>query len=162
MSIADDVQEKFIKFSKQAKNTFDTAKIELKIKSYERDCKKFYERIGKLVYDSHRRNSVVYDEEINDICSEIDRIKQEIKDLKNQIDDIKSGRDVYGEEEEKYSDDSEDCSFKKSANDLKAARTEDGIKFLKFCSECGTGNEPDAKFCAKCAHKFENANKTAK
>lgn len=162
MGIADDVQERFLKFSRQAKNTFDTAKLELKIKSYEKDCRKLYMKIGKLVYDSHKYSNVVRDEEIDGICCEIDRIKHNIKDLENQIDDIKNRDEKYNTDTKKCSNGFENVSFTKEKNDFKGSHDENGIKFLRFCSECGTGNEPDAEFCAKCEHKFENDNKMAK
>ncbi len=150
MSISDDFQDKFKEFSKYAKNTFDHAKMEIKIKAYDRECKKRYTKIGTLVYDSKKKGGAVNGEEIERICKEIDVYKHKIKILQKQIDDIKAANS------ENFADEncSDDEDIIKANNNDKM--TEEGeIKFLKFCPKCNIGNEPDSNMCVKCGYKFE-------
>ena len=153
MGIADSFQNKFKQISKQAKDTFDYAKMELKIKSYGRECKKRYTRIGMLVYECKKKGSAVNGEEIEAICKEIDKFKHKIKVIQKQIEERKS-EDAFEQNNFRGEDFKYDVLEKKD-NDLKISRTENGIKFLKFCPKCNIGNEPDAKVCAKCGYKFE-------
>lgn len=148
MSISGNFQDKLKGFSKYAKDTFDYAKMEIKIKSYNRECKKRYTRIGILVYDSKKKGSAVNGEEIERICKEIDIYKHRIKVLEKQIDDIKSAAadDINSEDIVDSPD--------KDNND-KMSYDGNIIKFFKFCPKCNVGNEPDTKVCVKCGYEFE-------
>ena len=154
MNIADEVQNRLKKFSKHAKDTFDYAKMEIKIKAYGRECKKRYTRIGMLMYESRKRGSVVNGDEIENICKEIDKFKHKIKVIQRQIDDLKADDDIIDEYEKNCDSDNYNALEKKD-NDLKISRTENGIKFLKFCPKCDVGNEPNSSTCSKCGYKFE-------
>ncbi len=158
MNITDNIQDTLKKLSKQAKDKFDHAKMELKIKSYSRECKKRYSRMGMLVYECRKKGSAVNGEEIEQICKEIDKYKHKIKVIQKQIEELKSvNDDVVEYESSSNSADSESeyNSLKKKDSDLKMSRTENGIKLLKFCPECNVGNEPDASACINCGHKFK-------
>lgn len=153
MGIADNFQDKLRKISKQAKDTFDYAKMEIKIKSYGRECKKRYTRMGMLVYECKKKGSAVNGEEIEHICREIDKFKHKIKIIQRQIDELK---------EKDFSIlDSDDCSEKEKnkvflkKKDSNSKDMEKEPKLLKFCLKCDVGNEPDAEVCVKCGHKFE-------
>ncbi len=149
MNIGINIQEKMKKISKQAKETFDYAKMELKIKTYGRECKKRYSKIGSLVYECRKKGSAVNGEEIENLCREIDKYKHRIKVIQRQIDELKAD-DIQDNPEVV-----EDYTLEKKDNDLTMSRTENGIQFLKFCPDCNVGNEPDADVCAKCGHKFK-------
>ena len=90
MNIGINIQEKMKKISKQAKETFDYAKMELKIKTYGRECKKRYSKIGSLVYECRKKGSAVNGEEIENLCREIDKYKHRIKVIQRQIDELKA------------------------------------------------------------------------
>ncbi len=145
-NISDKVQDKLRKLSKQAKDTFDYAKMEIKIKAYGRECKKRYTRMGMLVYDSRKKGSSVNGEEIEHICKEIDKYKYRIKVIQKQIEEIK----LSEEKEESDKNYTEDLVV-----DNPLPKKENGIKLLKFCPKCDTGNELDTEVCVKCGHKFE-------
>ena len=153
MGIADNFQDKLKKISKQAKDTFDYAKMEIKIKSYGRECKKRYTRMGMLVYECRKKGSAVNGEEIEHICREIDKFKHKIKIIQRQMEEIK--------EKDCSVLDSDDCSKKEKnkvflkKKDSNSKDMEKEAKLLKFCPKCDVGNEPDAEVCVKCGHKFE-------
>ncbi len=146
LDISDKFQDKLKKFSKQAKDTFDYAKMEIKIKAYGRECKKRYTKIGMLVYDSRKKSSSVNGEEIEQICREIDKYKYRIKVIQKQIEDFKS-KEKKEKNTENYTED------EVVYNSLPEKETV--VKLLRFCPECGIGNEQSVKACVKCGHKFE-------
>jgi len=149
VSVANDFQYKLKKFSKQAKDTFDCAKLEIKIKNYGRECKKRYTRIGALVYESKKKENVVNGDEIEIICKEIDKFKHKIKITQKQIDEIKSVSNVLNYRNDKNND---DVVKDKDNNDN---TNKENVKLLKFCPKCNVGNEPSSKLCAKCGYEFE-------
>lgn len=137
----------------QAKKGFDTAKLEIKIKSYKKESNDIYCKMGKLIYNSKSKNKPISTEELDSLCKEIDAIRNRIKGLEKQITDIKYEEGNEEKNEEQYYD-AKYTKLNKSENDLKMIRTDEGIKFLKFCPECQRGNEPDTTVCTQCGHKF--------
>lgn len=142
MDISDKVQDKLKKFSNQAKDVLDCAKLEIKIKMYGRECKKRYTKIGMLVYDSRKKKSSVNGEEIENLCCEIDKYKHSIKVIQRQIDDFKLKGNFDGGFEE---NDPIGCP----------AQKDECVKQYKFCPACSVGNEPDSDICVKCGYKFK-------
>jgi len=146
LNISDKFQDGLKKISIHAKNTFDYAKMEIKIKAYGRECKKRYTRMGMLVYDSCKKGSSVNGEEIEQICREIDKYKYRIKVIQRQIEEFKFN-EIKDEVCENHTQDSN--SRGSSTNN------ENEVKLLKFCPKCNIGNEPEVEICVKCGHKFE-------
>ncbi len=154
MKITDLVHKSFIKFSKRTRQAIDTTKIEFKIKKYIEECNKIYNKMGRLVYDCKRNNAVANMENIDKMCTSIDKYKENIKRLEKLIENIKKGNDetiidTYIDKSYEYT------NLNKKESDLKILRTQDGIKFMKFCPKCNTGNEPYSEQCVKCGRKFE-------
>lgn len=156
MNIFDNIQKTILSLSDKAHKTLNTTKLDFKIKSYNKDIEDFYNKIGKLIYDCKKNNKQVNADELNKMCNNIDKLKSKIKSLEKQILKIKN--------ESEQQQNCNNCEIKeysnysvlnKNENDLKILRTEEGIKFLKFCSECNTGNNPEAEICINCGHKFK-------
>ena len=74
------------------------------------------------------------------------KYKYRIKVIQKQIEEIK----LSEEKEESDKNYTEDLVV-----DNPLPKKENGIKLLKFCPKCDTGNEPDTEVCVKCGHKFE-------
>lgn len=157
MNILEGLQKTASSVSKKTKYVFDTTKLEFKIKRHIKECNKVYNKIGRLVYECKKNNKPSNAEAIDSMCKEIDNLKGKIKNIEKHIEEIKSGEKntealgavLFDSNENNY------ASFNRKENDLKILRTKEGIKFMKFCSNCNTGNEPYSQECIKCGHRFE-------
>lgn len=157
MNIMENLHKKISGVTTHAKKMFDTTKLDLKIKSYSKESEDIFKQIGKLVYDAKKNNKPIDTQTLNNMCSNIDKVRDKIKNLEKKIVVIKSQSKQQNEcnniMETKASN---YATLNKKENDLKILRTEEGIKFLKFCSNCQTGNDPSAEACINCGHEFKH------
>lgn len=153
MKLLENMKKSISAASKQAQKKFDTTKIDLKIKSYLKDINDEYIKIGKMIYNSKSQKQPISDVKLNELCKNINMIYDKIQKLEKKSALIKYDKVEYKETESDIKSINY-TTLNKKENDLKILRTEEGIKFLKFCSECNTGNNPESEICIKCGHKF--------
>lgn len=154
MSLISNVQKTIADISDKAHKKFNITKLELKIKSNLKEVDEMFMKIGKSIYWSKKNNTPVSTDELNYICKDIEKTMSKTERIGKQIENIKKNnviqeQNIVEKKEITY------ATLNKKENDLKILRTDDGIQFLKFCSECQTGNTPDSNTCIKCGHIFK-------
>lgn len=159
MSFVDDVKNIVNKVSVGAKKTIDSTKLEFKIKSYNKDVNYNLNQIGRLVYE-HKINLTELDSElITNYCNEIYNTKDILNNLQKRLDNMKNKENNVEKqsiikttfdqkENKKY------FTLDRKADDFKITRTPEGIKILKFCFICNTGNATNSTECENCGNSF--------
>jgi len=145
---------------KKARQAYDHTKLELRIKSYEKELREAYAEIGRLTYQTHKSDAVPNREKLDGLFGSIDNITFRIQRLNKTIQEIKKQNEVIktSKPDAQANDASELSAFAKLARkegDLKIRRTEGGIQVLRFCTACGFGNEPTEAVCASCGYAFK-------
>lgn len=162
MSFIKNIKGVVNKASLGAKKAIDGTKLEFKIKRYSKDITYNLNQIGLLVYE-HKINSIELDTElINAYCNEIYNTKDILNNLQKRLEQIKSKEtnldkqnitkvtslSTEQKENKKY------LKLDRKVDDFKITRTPDGIKILKFCTVCNTGNAINSEECASCGNTF--------
>lgn len=156
MKIIKDLKKTVSKMSIEAKKTIDTTKVDIKIKSYNKQNEHVYNKLGKLIYNCKVNNVPVSTDELDKLCKEIDTLNGKIKNLEKQIVTIKQNANT--KHENVVNDNKQAINYatlNKKENDLKILRTAEGIKFFKFCPQCNAGNNPESTVCVNCGHGFK-------
>ncbi len=161
MNFVDNIKGNFVdafeKVGTKAKEKIDVTKLEIKIKSYNKDIEALMIEIGSLTYKSVKNKSDMSTEKISELCSVIDNRKQKVRDTENQIKQIKF-TNTQKKNTEEYKDinidDSDYSKLNKKEDDFKLQRTEEGIQILKFCPSCHAGNKQSEACCINCGHSF--------
>lgn len=129
-----------------AKEKVNQTKIELKIKKYSAKINKLMFELGAMYYDSIKNNFDINKTEAEKIIKLIDNYKNKVYIMEKQILDLSTNN---------QDDSIIDPNFEKldlNDDDLIFTRTDDGVKGLRFCHNCGTGNSHLAITCANCGH----------
>ena len=137
--------------AENAKKNVDVKKIEFAIKGVKKENTLLYAQIGKLVYTCKKSGKPIVSKEIDDLCAQIDGNRIKVANLENKLTELNVQNKASHE----------DISFNvepisKNERDLRLVRTDEGVRFMKFCPNCGGANEPDSDVCASCGYNFKN------
>ena len=127
----------------EAKKTYDTKKLERRIKNYHREETEQYIRLGQLLF---KNRGVVDDNELEAIFNDLDIILGRMKQLDKQITNIRrrnEDEDVPG-----Y------LRLSRKESDLTITRTDEGITMIRLCPVCKAANSPDCEVCMHCQRPF--------
>lgn len=154
--------------AESAKKNVDVKRLELAIKSVRKENTLLYAQIGKLVYSCKKSGKAIAEREIEDLCARIDGNRIKVADLEDKINRIeqeaqskkKTGKAANkanaGIKPDKADFEPEItvAPIAKNERDLRLMRTEQGVRFMRFCPKCGGANEPESKICASCGCSF--------
>ena len=130
-------------FRHEVKKTYDSKKLELRIKRYRKEETELYARLGCLIYQ-HRE--IANNAEFEDICNNLDTIRARMKQLDRLMADIR-GR---SEEEDAPGY----LGLDRKESDLTITRTDEGIKLIRSCPLCKTANNSEHNNCALCGYSL--------
>jgi hypothetical protein len=137
--------------AENAKKNVDVKKIEFTIKGVKKENTLLYAQIGKLVYTCKKSGKPIVEQEIEALCAQIDGNRIKVVGLENKLSEL--GTQPKSQHiEEDITVTVEPIS--KNDRDLRLVRTEQGVRFMRTCPECGGSNEPDSTSCASCGHSF--------
>lgn len=162
--LVSDVQALTDVVSEKTKQKASEAKLHLDIKKAENDRDKAYRALGRIMYQIEmgtlRRDENIVKAACSQVTEQEDAIARMKQELEAQKKEEETGAPTVKAEENKEESDDDD----KEADDpdpdpeqtqkADGAETKEGIPVLKFCPSCGTGNDPDAKFCKKCGREI--------
>lgn len=137
-----------------AKKNVDVKKIEFAIKGVKKENTLLYAQIGKLVYTCQKSGKPIVTGEIEALCAQIDGNRLKVAGLENKITEINARG---GASQPSLEDISVEVSpISKNERDLRLVRTDEGIRFMKFCPNCGGANEPEGETCVSCGYNFNH------
>jgi|GEM_PF-1711168 len=162
MDILGSVSNAFASAGKKARQAYDHTKLDLRIKSYEKELREAYIEIGKMMYRSHKSGISPDNGKLNEHFIGVDNIAFRINQLSKTVADMKKQGELAAPKQAKPADAqtndmAEIRAFAKLARkegDLKIRRTEGGIQVLRFCTACEFGNEPSVQVCEGCGYVF--------
>lgn len=146
MGLFKQIQTSLANIGDFAKEKVSQTKIELKIKKYSAKINKLMLELGAMCYDSIKNNFDINKIEAEKIIKLIDNYKNKVYIMEKQILDLTTNN---------QEDSIIDPNFEKldlNDDDLIFTRTDDGVKGLRFCNNCGTGNSHLAIVCNNCGH----------
>jgi len=143
MSIWDNVGKGLGTLSQEAKKTYDTKKLERRIKNYRREETELYINLGRTLY-KHR--GIVSNYELEDIYNDLDIILARMKQLDKQIANIRRRAEE--------GDSSGYLRLDRKESDLTITRTNEGIKLMRLCPACKTANSSENNICIHCGRSF--------
>lgn len=73
-----------------SENTFETAKLKLKLSDIKSDINERYTKIGKLVYESNEDSD--YTGEIEKLCAEISELKASMAEINDVLDELSNSK----------------------------------------------------------------------
>jgi len=162
MGVFDRFSDVFSAAGQKARRAYDDKKLEMRIRSYEKELKDAYAEIGRMVYQTQKSGAAADNEQLNECFSNIDNLAFRINQLNKMAQERKkqgeASRQAKGGAEQQTGDLSEVRAFAKLARkegDLKIRRTSNGIQVLRFCAACGYGNMPTDERCAGCGYVFK-------
>ena len=144
MSILNNVGKSLGTLSQEAKKTYDTKKLERRIKNYRREETELYINLGRLIY-KHR--GIINSCELEEIYNDLDIILARMKQLDKQIANIRR-RPEDG-------DTSGYLRLDRKESDLTITRTDEGIKLVRSCPACKTANSSENDICMHCGRAFK-------
>ena len=159
MGFLDDLKKNFDvaadMVEQRAKKTYHNTKIEFKIRALNKNVSDIAEEIGILTYASYKAKEAVSEAKVHELCTQIDAIKAKIHNLEKHKDNYETSGDFSQNAPNPQSeDDSRYASLSRTENDMVIKRTNDGIKFMKFCPNCNVGTDPGAAECKNCDYLF--------
>jgi hypothetical protein len=141
---------------KKTKDGIDNIKLKKQFHNESKKLSKLYEELGKISYNIHvgKRNQI---NEIDNICNQIKKQIKIVNKLKNKSNYLKEtdNKDIENNDIAAY--DLEETTIDNTVVDEPVPEPElgkDGYLLLKFCSNCQTGNNPEAKKCISCGQLF--------
>ena len=137
--------------AENAKKNVDVKKIEFTIKGVKKENTLLYAQIGKLVYTCKKSGKPIVSKEIDDLCAQIDGNRLKMAGLESKLTEL-NAQSKAAEEEISFNV----APISKNERDLRLVRTDEGIRFMKFCPNCGGANEPDSGVCASCGYSFKS------
>lgn len=158
MSASDNIQNILSGLTKAAKKTYKNKKTDMKINALEKRLTEQLLKLGALVYECKSNGIPADNEKTDKICEEIDAINNKKAAISAQKPAAKKphAQASHPQKQGSAAEQKETVyvTLDRKENDLKIQRTSEGLKFLKFCPECKTGNDPDKEQCAICGHEF--------
>jgi ribosomal protein S27AE len=151
MKFFENVKNNAQSLSEKAKKNVDVKKLEFVIKGVKKENTLLYAQIGKLVYTCQRNGKPIVMSEIEALCAQIDGNRLKMAGLESKINDINEGAKPVQSSDDIPLD---VAPISKNERDLRLVRTDEGVRFMKFCPECGGANEPDSSTCASCGYSF--------
>lgn len=136
-----------------AKKNVDVKKIEFTIRGVKKENTLLYAQIGKLVYNCQKSGKPIVTSEIEDLCAQIDGNRLKLAGLENKITEINAKGTVAQADEDMSV---EIPPISKNERDLRLVRTDEGVRFMKFCPKCGGSNEPEGEVCVSCGYNFNH------
>lgn len=148
-------QRTFREAGLKAKNKIDSARLELKINECTKEINEYLKKIGLIVYDARNGNEEIDEKELEEICITIASLETRVKKLRQDLKNIKTKKpeNVARVDKKVPIDNKEQKKYTKiniKEEDLRVIRTQEGIKILKFCPSCNTGNSATQDECVKC------------
>lgn len=138
--------------AENAKKNVDVKKIEFTIKGVKKENTLLYAQIGKLVYTCKKSGKPIVSKEIDDLCAQIDGNRIKVAGLESKLTELNSQSKASAEDDIPLNV----APISKNERDLRLVRTDDGVRFMKFCPNCGGANEPDSGVCASCGYSFKS------
>lgn len=138
--------------AENAKKNVDVKKIEFTIRGVKKENTLLYAQIGKLIYTCKKSGKPIVSQEIENLCAQIDGNRIKVAGLESKITEINAqnkSQQTLGEDITVNV-----APISKNEKDLRLVRTEEGIRFMKFCPNCGGSNEPDSVTCVSCGYSF--------
>jgi ribosomal protein S27AE len=154
MKFLDNLKSNTQNLAEKARKNVDVKKLEFVIKGVKKENTLLYAQIGKLVYTCQRNGKPIVMSEIEALCAQIDGNRLKVAGLESKINDINEGARPAPTNDDLPLD---VAPISKNERDLRLVRTDNGVRFMKFCPKCGGANEPDSKECASCGYSFTNA-----
>jgi ribosomal protein S27AE/Zn finger protein HypA/HybF involved in hydrogenase expression len=142
--------------AENARKNVDVKKLEFTIRNVKKENTLLYAQIGKLVYTCKKSGKPIVSQEIEDICAQIDGNRIKVAGLESKITELSAQAKIQQAEEDDITVNVAPIS--KNEKDLRLVRTEDGVRFMKFCPNCGGANEPDSTACVSCGYAFNKDN----
>ncbi len=138
--------------AENAKKNVDVKKIEFTIKGVKKENTLLYAQIGKLVYTCKKSGKPIVSKEIDDLCAQIDGNRIKVAGLESKLTELNSQSKAAAEDDIPLNV----APISKNERDLRLVRTDEGVRFMKFCPNCGGANEPDSGVCASCGYSFKS------
>ncbi len=142
--------------AENAKKNVDVKKLEFTIKGVKKENTLLYAQIGKLVYTCKKSGKPIVSKEIEDLCAQIDGNRIKVAGLESKLSEL----NTQGSKPQNDSADNDITvnvvPIGKSEKDLRLIRTEEGLRFMRCCPNCGGSNEPDSSTCSSCGYSFKD------
>ena len=138
--------------AENAKKNVDVKKIEFTIKGVKKENTLLYAQIGKLIYTCKKSGKPIVSKEIDDLCAQIDGNRIKVAGLENKLTELNSQSKAASEDDISLNV----APISKNERDLRLVRTDEGVRFMKFCPNCGGANEPDSAVCVSCGYSFKS------
>ncbi|GEM_PF-2135428 len=159
-----DVQALTDVVTEKTKQKASEAKLHIDIKKAETDRDKAYRALGRIMYQIEmgtlRRDENIVKAACSQVTEQEEAIARMKKDLEARKKEEETGAPTVNAQESSDGSDDKDEDTEDADPDpgpeekADGAEKKDGIPVLKFCPSCGTGNDPDAKFCKKCGREI--------
>ena len=143
MGILNNVGKGLSNLSKEAQKTYDTKKLERRIKNYRREETELYISLGRSLYQTC---GIVDKDEFDAIYHDLNIIHARMKQLDKQITNI--WQRTEDEDAQAYT------RLDRKESDLTITRTAEGIKLIRLCPACKIANNPDSDVCEHCNRPF--------
>ena len=148
----------FTTAGKKARRAYDSTKLELRVKGYEKEQREAFNEIGRIIYKSRKTAAAPDDARLEELFSMIDNISFRIAQLNKTIQEIKkqnnAGKPKADGAAVQEGDIHDFAKLSRKDGDLKIRRTAEGIQVLRFCTACGGANPPTEAACAACGYVF--------
>ena len=158
MDLFESISSAFNTAGKKARRAYDSTKLELRVKGYEKEQREAFQEIGRMIYKSRKSGVSPDNARLEELFSNIDNISFRIAQLHKTIAEIKKQNETVKPKAENTSapdaDIHEFAKLSRKDGDLKIRRTAEGIQVLRFCTACGGANLPAAASCAACGYVF--------
>ncbi len=157
MKLFKNIKDNAQSFAENAKKSVDAKKLEFTIKGVKKENTLLYAQIGRLVYNCKKVGKPIVSQELENLCAQIDGNRIKVAGLENQLTELSlqdkpqhTEKDVNGDINVTV------APIGKTEKDLRLIRTEEGIRFMRFCPKCGGSNEPDSNTCVSCGYSFKD------
>ncbi len=159
MKLFKNIKDNAHSIAESAKKNVDVKKLEFTIKGVKKENTLLYAQIGRLVYNCKKSGKPIVQQEIENLCAQIDGNRIKVAGLESKITEInrQNGANAAAAVSDDINLSVEPIS--KNDRDLRLIRTETGLRFMKICPECGGANEPESGTCASCGYGFGEKNK---
>jgi len=159
MDIFESLTSAFNTAGKKARRAYDSTKLELRVKGYEKEQRETFNEIGRIIYKSHKQGVSPDNTRLEVLFVNSDNIAFRIAQLNKTIQEIKKQNATAKPKQEgamtAETDIHEFAKLSRKDGDLKIRRTAEGIQVLRFCAACGGANPPTEAACATCGYVFK-------